>query len=63
MKKIVTSIVLLLAVAVAAQTPTKDKSKAGAKSTQVEMKDAKGQDVGTVTLKMSGKGVALSYDL
>jgi Cu-Zn family superoxide dismutase len=63
MKKIAIFAVLLLAVAAAAQTPTKDKKTAGKKSTQVELKDAKGQDVGTVSIKGAGNGVQLKYDL
>ena len=63
MKRIMLLMALILTAAAVAQTSTKDKNKAGAKTTKVEMKDAKGQDVGTVTLKRSGKGVALAYDL
>lgn len=63
MNKITVCAILLLAVAAAAQNSTNDKNKAGAKSTTVEMKDAKGQDVGTVTVKKSGNGVALNYNL
>ena len=63
MKKIAVAVILLLAVAAAAQTPTKDKKTAGKKATQVEMKDAKGQDVGMVTVKASGNGVVLNYNL
>jgi len=55
--------VLLLAIAATAQTSTTDKKKATAKSTRVQMKDAKGNDVGAVTLKKSGNAVALNYDL
>jgi Cu-Zn family superoxide dismutase len=63
MKKLSICALLLLAIAAAAQTPTKGKKTAGAKATSVEMKDGKGQDVGTVTLKKSGQGVALAYNL
>ena|ERR1051325_11410710 len=63
MKRIAVCVLLLLAVTAVAQTPTKDKKKAGKKSTQVEMKDAKGQDVGTVNVKSAGTGVVLQYNL
>ena len=63
MKKIAVVVILLLAVAAAAQTPTKGKKTAGKKATQVEMKDAKGQGVGMVTVKASGNGVVLNYNL
>ena len=63
MKKITILMLLILAASAVAQTPTKDKKKAGSKSTTVEMKDAQGKDVGTVTLKKAGDGVALAYDL
>ena len=63
MRQFTICMVVLLAVVAAAQTATKDKGKASSKSTTVQMKDAKGQDVGTVTLKKSSNGVALNYDL
>jgi len=63
MTKITICALLLLAIAAAAQTPTKDKKTASKKATQVEMKDAKGQDVGMVTVKAAGNGVVLNYDL
>src|SRR5690242_2448842 len=63
MRNIAISILLLLAIAAVAQTSTKDKKTAGNKATQVEMKDAKGQGVGTITVKASGNGVVLNYDL
>ena len=58
--RVTIAVVLLLGLTAAAQT---DKKTAGAKPTAVEMKDAKGQDVGTVTLKKAGGGVALAYNL
>ncbi len=63
MKKAALSIVLLLAIVTAAQTSTQEKKKAGTKSTTAQMKDANGQDVGTVNLKQAGNGTALSYNL
>lgn len=52
-------LLLLLAIAAAAQTTTKTKTRA----TTVELKDAKGQDVGTVTLKEADTGIALQLNL
>src|SRR3954452_14283796 len=63
MRKFAIWAILLLAVAAAAQTATKDKKQTRAKATSVELKDAKGQDVGTVSVKKSGEGVALAYNL
>ncbi len=54
-------LLLLLAIAVAAQTTTKTKTKT--RATTVELKDAKGQDVGTATLKEAGTGIALQLNL
>ena len=63
MRRVTVAVFLLLAIAAAAQTPTKDKKKAGSKASTVELKDAKGQDVGTVTVKPAGGGVALQLNL
>ena len=63
MRKFAICALLLLAIAAAAQTATKEKKQSRAKATNVELKDAKGQDVGTVTVKKSGEGVALAYNL
>jgi|ERR1051325_574459 Cu-Zn family superoxide dismutase len=63
MKRIVICILLLMTTSAIAQTATKDKKKAGAKTANVALQDAKGQDVGTVNLKKSGKGVVLAYEL
>jgi superoxide dismutase, Cu-Zn family len=52
-------LLLLLAIAAAAQTTPKTKTRA----TTVDLKDAKGQDVGTVTLKEAGTGVALQLNM
>lgn len=57
------TLVLLLAIAATAQTKDTKARKSGPKSTTVELKDAKGQDVGTVTLKAAGGGVSLKYNL
>jgi Cu-Zn family superoxide dismutase len=61
MRRITVYVLLLLAIAVAAQTTTKTKTKT--RATTVELKDAKGQDVGTATLKEAGTGIALQLNL
>ncbi len=59
MRRITVYVLLLLAIAAAAQTTSKTKTRA----TTVELKDAKGQDVGTATLKEAGTGIALQLNL
>ena len=54
-------ILLLLALVVAVPVFAKDKKKAA--SITASLKDAKGQDVGTATLKQDKSGVAIVYNL
>jgi superoxide dismutase, Cu-Zn family len=61
MKLRITLVVLLAFVAVAQTKDNKDKK--STKSTTVDLKDSKGQDVGTVTVKAAGSGVSLNYNL
>ena len=63
MRRLTIYAMVFLTVAAAAQSQASDKKKANAKTTTVEMKDANGQDVGTVTLKKAGNGVDLAYEL
>ena len=62
MKRITICALLLLALAAAAQTSS-DKKMSGKQTTQVQLKNAQGADVGTVTLKAAGAGVNLRYEL
>lgn len=63
MKRISLCLVLLLAVSAAAQSSMGEKKVAGKKSVAVVMKDAKGQDIGMVTVKSAASGVALQLNL
>ena len=63
MNKLAICALSLLAVAAAAQAPANGKKQTATKPTSVAMKDAKGEDVGNVTLKKSGPGVVLAYNL